>query len=242
MPEKIKLTFVSDILFYKCAYAGDDWEEQYKDKETVLSLISKLISAETPEDDGIAEAMEEFIMEVGGDEKTLLNIPGEFDIDGETPDDIEELNDDDDLIYEFHEGSLYLPSEWQSIRDAYESQIKTSKVCVLEETQNKKHIATLEIDEPFDAKKLKYKNGWIEYDGKPFESEESRGNAIDRELYVDGKEPMKLDYIVEVENGMILIGNEYLDLLGVKDGTRYEIKLGRKQIRLIPETDEEEDD
>ena len=33
MPEKIKLTYISDILFYKCAYAGDDWEEQYKDNK-----------------------------------------------------------------------------------------------------------------------------------------------------------------------------------------------------------------
>ena len=61
MSDKIKLEFVSDILFYKCACVGDDWEEKYKDNQTVLDLISKLVSAETPEDDGISEAMEELI-------------------------------------------------------------------------------------------------------------------------------------------------------------------------------------
>jgi len=244
MPEKIKLEFISDIYFYKCAYVGDDWEEKYKDNETVLSLLSKLISAETPEDDGIAEAMEDLIREIGGDEETYLNQNGDFTVDGKALDDIDEYDEDDEEIYSVYDGSLYLPGNFGDARNVYESQIKKSKVCVLENTQNKKHIANLEIDRPFDAKKLKYKDGWIEYDGKPFESEESMGCAIYRELYVDGDEPgnPSLDYIVEVEHGMILISDEYLGMLGVEDGTRYKIKLGRKQIRLIPETDEDEDE
>lgn len=242
MPEKIKLDFISDILIYKCAYAGGDWEEQYKDNETVLSLISRLVSAETPKDDGIAEAMEELIAEIGGEEERYLNQNGEFSVDGETLEDTEEYDEDEDLIYEICDGNLYLPGNLWDIRDVYESQVKKSKVCVLETTQNKRHIASLEIDGPFDGKKLKYKNGWIEYDGKPFESEESRGNAIHRDLLIDQKVPGALDYIAEVCDGKLVIGNEYLEMLGVEDGTRYEIKLGRKQIRLIPETDEEEDD
>jgi hypothetical protein len=242
MPEKIKLDFVSDVYFYKCAYVEDDWEEKYKGNETVLSLISKLVSAETPKDDGIAEAMEKLIGEIGGEEETYLTQNGEFSVDGETLGDIEEYDDDEDLIYEIYEGSLYLPGNLWDIRDVYESQVKKSKVCVLETTQNKKHIATLEIDEPFDAKKLKYKDGWIEYDGKPFESEESRGNAIHRDLLIDQKVPGALDYIAEVRDGKLVIGSEYIELLGVEEGTKYEIKLGRKQIRLVPETDEDEDE
>ena len=87
MSEKIKLEYVSDIYFYKCASVGDDWEEKYADNETVLSLISKLLSAETPEDDGISEAMEELIMEIGEGEESYLWTYGELTVDGETPED-----------------------------------------------------------------------------------------------------------------------------------------------------------
>ena len=240
MSDKIKLEFVSDILFYKCACVGDDWEEKYKDNPTVLSLVSKLVSAETPEDDGISEAMEELIMELGDGERTYLNNNGDFTVDGEVLEDIDEYDEDDDELYSVYEGSLYLPGDFRSLRDVYWDQVKSSKVCVLEETQNKNHIASLEIDAPFDAKKLKYKDGWIEYDGESFESEESQGNAIDRELYVDGKEPMKLDYIATLENIGILIGGEYTDMLGLPEGTRFTIKLGKKAIRLERIEEDEE--
>ena len=133
-----------------------------------------------------------------------------------------------------------MPGNCEDHRIVYKSQIDDSKVCVIEVTQNKNHIASLEIDAPFDAKKLKYKDGWIEYDGESFESEESQGNAIDRELYVDGKEPMKLDYIATLENIGILIGGEYTDMLGLPEGTRFTIKLGRKSIRLERIEEDEE--
>ena len=240
MSDKIKLEFVSDILFYKCACVGDDWEEKYKDNPTVLSLVSKLVSAETPEDDGISEAMEELIMELGDGERTYLNNNGDFTVDGEVLEDIDEYDEDDDELYSVYEGSLYLPGDFRSLRDVYWDLVQSSKVCVLEEIQNKNHIASLEIDAPFDAKKLKYKDGWIEYDGESFESEESQGNAIDRELYVDGREPMKLDYIATLENIGILIGTEYTDLVGLPEGTRFTIKVGNKSIRLERIEEDEE--
>lgn len=186
------------------------------------------------------------IIEIGGDEKAYLYPDGELTVDGETPEDVEEEDEDYETILSIDEGDVDFQGnhDFDTAWGIYESKIKESKVCVLETTQNKKHIATLEIDEPFDAKKLKYKDGWIEYDGKPFESEESTGNAIDRELYVDGEEPgnPSLSYIAEVRDGVLVIGSEYIELLGVEEGTKYEIKLGRKQIRLVPETDEDEDE
>jgi len=92
-------------------------------------------------------------------------------------------------------------------------------------------------------KKLKYKNGWIEYDGESFESEESQGNAIDRELYVDGEEPgnPSLDYVAEVANGLILIEQDYVELGGFEEGTKFDIKIGRSGIRLVKQEDDEDE-
>ena len=243
MTEKIKLEFVSDIHFYKCASVGDDWEEKYADNETVLSLISKLLSAETPEDDGISEAMEELIMEIGGDEESYLYPMGELTVDGETPEDVEEEDEDYEAIISIEEGDVDFQGnhDFDSASGIYESQVKSSKVCVIESVQNKSHIASLEIDAPFDPLKLKYKNGWIEYDGESFDSEESQGNAIDRELYVDGEEPgnPSLNYIAEVVNSCIIIEQEYVELGGFEEGTKFEIKIGRKSIRLEKVEDEE---
>ena len=241
MPEKIKLEFVSDIVIYRCANIGDDWQEKYKDNKTVLSLITKLISAETPEDDGIAEAMEELVMEIGDGEEASLFTNGNFTVDGDVLED--EEDEDEEKGYTVDDGELnFYDSYTKGMDSFYESEMKKSKVCVIEEAVNKRHIASLEIDAPFSVEKLKYEDGWIEYDGELFISEVSEGSYIDRHLYVDGKVPGALDYIAEVEDGMLVIGSKYLEMLGVEDGTRYEIKLGRKQIRLIPETDEDEDE
>jgi hypothetical protein len=53
----------------------------------------------------------------------------------------------------------------------------------------------------------------------------------------------KLSYVATVQgNGNLLIGKAYTALLDLKPGDEFEIKLGRKQIRLIPAggSDEEE--
>ena len=52
---------------------------------------------------------------------------------------------------------------------------------------------------------------------------------------VIGKGGRKLSYIATVQgNGNLLIGKAYTALLDLKAGDEFEIKLGRKQIRLLP--------
>ncbi|MEB3265269.1 MAG: AbrB family transcriptional regulator [Cyanobacteriota bacterium] len=58
-----------------------------------------------------------------------------------------------------------------------------------------------------------------------------------------GKAGRKLSYVATVQgNGNLLIGKAYTALLDLQPGDEFEIKLGRKQIRLLPvgSTDEEE--
>ncbi len=58
-----------------------------------------------------------------------------------------------------------------------------------------------------------------------------------------GKGGRKLSYIAKVQfNGNLLVGMAYTAQLGLQPGDEFEIKLGRKQIKLIPlgTTDEEE--
>jgi hypothetical protein len=53
----------------------------------------------------------------------------------------------------------------------------------------------------------------------------------------------QLSYTAKVQfNGNLLVGNAYTAQLGLKPGDEFEIKLGRKQIRLIPagSSDDEE--
>jgi len=53
----------------------------------------------------------------------------------------------------------------------------------------------------------------------------------------------KLSYTATVQgNGNLLVGKAYTALLGLKPGDEFEIKLGRKQIRMIPvgSTEDEE--
>ena len=50
-----------------------------------------------------------------------------------------------------------------------------------------------------------------------------------------GKGGRKLSYIATVQgNGNLLIGKAYTALLDLNPGDEFEIKLGRKQIRLLP--------
>ena len=58
-----------------------------------------------------------------------------------------------------------------------------------------------------------------------------------------GKAGRKLSYVATVQgNGNLLVGKAYTAMLDLKPGDEFEIKLGRKQIRLIPagSSDDEE--
>ena len=58
-----------------------------------------------------------------------------------------------------------------------------------------------------------------------------------------GKGGRKLSYVATVQgNGNLLIGKAYTALLDLKPGDEFEIKLGRKQIRLMPVGGSEEDE
>jgi len=50
-----------------------------------------------------------------------------------------------------------------------------------------------------------------------------------------------LSWTIEVKDQTIVIPKEYIELLELQDGTQYEIKLGRKQIRLARIFDDEKD-
>ena len=50
-----------------------------------------------------------------------------------------------------------------------------------------------------------------------------------------GKGGRKLSYVAKVQgNGNLLVGNAYTAMLDLQPGDEFEIKLGRKQIRLAP--------
>ena len=53
----------------------------------------------------------------------------------------------------------------------------------------------------------------------------------------------KLSYTATVQgNGNLLVGKAYTALLGLEPGDEFEIKLGRKQIRMIPVGSTEDDE
>ncbi|MFM7360997.1 MAG: AbrB family transcriptional regulator [Cyanobium sp.] len=57
-----------------------------------------------------------------------------------------------------------------------------------------------------------------------------------------GKGGRKLSYIATVQgNGNLLVGKAYTSLLDLNPGDEFEIKLGRKQIRLVPAGADEEE-
>ena len=60
-------------------------------------------------------------------------------------------------------------------------------------------------------------------------------NLRDNGVVGIGKGGRKLSYIATVQgNGNLLIGKAYTALLDLKAGDEFEIKLGKKQIRLLP--------
>jgi hypothetical protein len=53
--------------------------------------------------------------------------------------------------------------------------------------------------------------------------------------HVKGKAGRSLSYVATVQgNGNLLVGKAYTGLLDLRPGDEFEIKLGRKQIRLVP--------
>jgi hypothetical protein len=58
-----------------------------------------------------------------------------------------------------------------------------------------------------------------------------------------GKAGRSLSYVATVQgNGNLLVGKAYTAMLDLKPGDEFEIKLGRKQIRLIPVGGADEDE
>ena len=58
-----------------------------------------------------------------------------------------------------------------------------------------------------------------------------------------GKGGRKLSYLTKVQfNGNLMVGKAYTAMLDLKPGDEFEIKLGRKQIRLVPLGAEDEDE
>ena len=50
-----------------------------------------------------------------------------------------------------------------------------------------------------------------------------------------GRPGRKLSFITKVQfNGNLMVGKGYTAQLGLKPGDEFEIKLGRKQVRLVP--------
>ena len=231
----MRIEYKSSIFIYRYASVGNNWKEKYGENEEVLSLIPKLLSADDSNE--VTEEIEELLDAIGENEDAYLDPYGEITIDDEP---IE--GDYDEYGSIGIGGFTFTENDYKEAIELYEDEIKTSKVCVIEDVQNKRHIASIEINAPFEVEKLKYVKGWIEYDGKPLESEGSEGNAIDKFLFVDGKAAGSLDFTAEVKEGMLVIGKEYLQLIDAKDGDKYEIKVGLKQIRLVLIKDEAEEE
>jgi len=58
-----------------------------------------------------------------------------------------------------------------------------------------------------------------------------------------GRPGRQLSYATKVQfNGNLMVGRAYTDLLDLKPGDAFEIKLGRKQIRLVPVGASDDDD
>jgi hypothetical protein len=58
-----------------------------------------------------------------------------------------------------------------------------------------------------------------------------------------GKAGRSLSYVAKVQfNGNLLVGKAYTSMLDLKPGDEFEIKLGRKQIRLVPLGGSDEDE
>ena len=71
----------------------------------------------------------------------------------------------------------------------------------------------------------------------------SKGVSLGADVAGRGKGGRKLSYTTKIQfNGNLLVGKAYTAMLDLKPGDEFEIKLGRKQIKLVPigGADEEE--
>jgi hypothetical protein len=72
---------------------------------------------------------------------------------------------------------------------------------------------------------------------------EAKGLSLGSEGSARGKGGHKLSYVATVQgNGNLLVGKAYTAMLGLEPGHEFEIKLGRKQIKLIPVGASEEEE
>jgi hypothetical protein len=72
---------------------------------------------------------------------------------------------------------------------------------------------------------------------------EAKGLSLGGDTAGRGKGGRKLSYVATVQgNGNLLVGKAYTAMLDLQPGDEFEIKLGRKQIKLIPAGAAEEDD
>jgi hypothetical protein len=72
---------------------------------------------------------------------------------------------------------------------------------------------------------------------------EAKGVSLGEGGAGKGKSGRKLSYVTKVQfNGNLLVGKAYTAQLGLKPGDEFEIKLGRKQIRLVPVGGEDEEE
>jgi AbrB-like transcriptional regulator len=71
---------------------------------------------------------------------------------------------------------------------------------------------------------------------------EAKGVSLGNDGGSKGPGGRKLSYVATVQgNGNLLVGMAYTAQLGLKPGDEFQIKLGRKQIQLIPAGATEED-
>ena len=64
---------------------------------------------------------------------------------------------------------------------------------------------------------------------------EAKGVSLSQGTGRPGRRGRSLSYVATVQgNGNLLVGNAYTAQLGLKPGDVFEIKLGKKQIRLVP--------
>jgi hypothetical protein len=72
---------------------------------------------------------------------------------------------------------------------------------------------------------------------------EAKGLNLGSDSTGRGKGGRKLSYVATVQgNGNLLVGKAYTAMLDLQPGDEFEIKLGRKQIKLIPAGSVEDDD
>jgi hypothetical protein len=72
---------------------------------------------------------------------------------------------------------------------------------------------------------------------------EAKGVSLSQAAGRPGKRGRGLSYVATVQgNGNLLVGNAYTAQLGLRPGDVFEIKLGKKQIRLVPAGDPDEEE